>query len=201
MASESETLRPPVVLLDANLLYPFHLRNLLIQFGVERLIDVRWTDAIHAEWIDNLVADGRATRERLMQTLDIMRRALPGAEVRGYEHRIAGLVLPDTGDRHILAAAIEANASVLLTFNLADFPPDALVGHRVVPRHPDDFLCELHASDPEAVVAGVEAARQNLQITSPEMGAYIDALEQQRLVAFAARLRRQDRQPNLKLSI
>jgi hypothetical protein len=190
MVSELGTLTPPVVLLDANLLYPFHLRNLLIQFGVERLIDVRWTDAIHEEWVGNLVADGRATRERLTRTVDIMKRALPGAEVRGYEHRIGALRLPDAGDRHVLAAAIEANASVLLTFNLADFPPEALLVHGVVPRHPDDFLCELHASDPEAVEAGVDTARQNLRITNPEMGAYIDALEQQRLVAFATRLRR-----------
>jgi hypothetical protein len=190
MASESETPWPTVVLLDANLLYPFHLRNLLIQFGVEHIVDVRWTDSIHAEWIGNLVADGRATRERLTQTLKIMRRALPGADVRGYEHRIAGLVLPDAADRHVLAAAIEANASVLLTFNLVDFPPEVLAVHGVVPRHPDDFLCELHASDPEAVDAAVDAARQNLRITTPEMDVYIDTLEQQGLVAFAARLRR-----------
>lgn len=163
-------------MLDANLLYPFHLRNLLIQFAVERLIDVRWTDAIHQEWIGNLAAEGRVTRERLMRTLDIMRRVLPGAEVRGYEHRVAGLVLPDAGDRHVLAAAIEAKASVLLTFNLADFPPEALALHGIVSRHPDDFLCELHASDPEAVVAHVDAARQNLRITTPEMGPYIDTL-------------------------
>jgi hypothetical protein len=26
--------RPPPVILDANLLYPFHLRNLLVQLGV-----------------------------------------------------------------------------------------------------------------------------------------------------------------------
>ena len=95
MVSEAGTARPPVVLLDANLLYPFHLRNLLVQFAVERLIDVRRTDAIHEEWVGNLATEGRVTRERLMRTLDIMRRALPGAEVRGYEHRIAGLVLPE----------------------------------------------------------------------------------------------------------
>jgi hypothetical protein len=62
MGYKPEALSPPVVLLDANLLYPFHLRNRLIQFGVERLMDVRWTNAIHAEWIGNLVADGRATK-------------------------------------------------------------------------------------------------------------------------------------------
>jgi hypothetical protein len=110
--------------------------------------------------------------------------------VRGYEHRIAGLVLPDARDRHVLAAAIEAKVSVLLTFNLVDFPPEVLVVHGVVPRHPDNFLCELHANDPEAIEAAVDVARQNLRTTNPEMGAYINMLEQQRLVAFAARLRR-----------
>ena len=190
MASDRTPSAPLVILLDANLLYPFHLRNLLIQFGVERLLDVRWTDAIHDEWIGNLIADGRATRERLMRTLDIMCRVLPKADVRGYEHRIAGLILPDAGDRHVLAAAIEADASVLLTFNLADFPHASLAAHGVVARDPDDFLCELHASDPEAVEAAVDAARNNLRITAPEMDEFINILERQRLVTFASCLRK-----------
>ena len=190
MASDRTPSAPLVVLLDANLLYPFHLRNLLIQFGVERLLDVRWTDAIHDEWIGNLIADGRATLERLMRTLDIMRRVLPKADVRGYEHRIAGLILPDAGDRHVLAAAIEADASLVLTFNLADFPHASLAAHGVVARDPDDFLCELHASDPEAVEAAVDAARNNLRITAPEMDEFINILERQRLVTFASCLRK-----------
>ena len=190
MTSDRAPAAPLVVFLDANLLYPFHLRNLLIQFGVERLLDVRWTDAIHEEWIGNLVADGRATRERLMRTLGVMRRVLPEADVRGYEHRIAGLILPDAGDRHVLAAAIEANASVLLTFNLDDFPHASLTAHGIVARDPDDFLCELHASDPEAVEAAVDAARHNLRLTTPEMGEFIDILERQRLVTFASCLRK-----------
>ena len=189
MASDRNLRAPPIVLLDANILYPFHLRNLLIQLGVEGLIDARWTDAIHEEWISNLVADGRATRERLVRTRDIMRRVLPDADVRSYEHRIATLTLPDAGDRHVLAAAIEAGASVLLTFNLVDFPDASLATHGVVARDPDDFLCELHASDPEAVEAAVDAARRNLTLTTPEMGAFVDVLERQRLAAFVARLR------------
>ena len=183
----------PVVLLDANLLYPFHLRNLLIQFGVERLFAARWTAAIHEEWIGNLVADGRATRERLMRTLGIMRRVLPTADVFGFEHRIEGLDLPDTGDRHVLAAAIEAGASVLLTFNLADFPRAILAPFGVAARDPDGFLCELHADNPEAVEAAVDASRLNLRLTAPDMDEFIEILGRQRLTAFAARLRVADR--------
>ena len=40
MASEGPG-SPPLVVLDANLLYPFHLRNLLVQFGVDAVIAPR----------------------------------------------------------------------------------------------------------------------------------------------------------------
>lgn len=33
----------PPVILDANLLYPFHLRNLLVQLSVDSVIAPRWT--------------------------------------------------------------------------------------------------------------------------------------------------------------
>src|SRR4051794_11534821 len=185
----SEKLGPPVVLLDANQLYPFHLRNLLVQLGVERLIDVRWTDAIHEEWIASLVRDGRVTRERLLRTRDIMKRVLPRADVHGYEHRISGLNLPDPADRHVLAAALEAGASVLLTFNHRDFPASVLAPLGVAARDPDSLLCELSDADAEAFAAVVEAARANLSVSAPAMTAYVDALERQLLPNLAGRLR------------
>jgi hypothetical protein len=122
----------PIVFLDANLLYPFHLRNLLVQLSVERLVKVRWSDAVHEEWISNLAADGRVTRDRLQRTREIMDHVLPDAAVRGYERHIERLSLPDQNDRHVLAAAIEAGASIILTFNLKDFPPEQLASHRIV---------------------------------------------------------------------
>jgi hypothetical protein len=48
MASERPPQLPPVVL-DANLLYPFQLRNLLVQFGVDSVIAPRCTTRIHEE--------------------------------------------------------------------------------------------------------------------------------------------------------
>ena len=91
---------PPLVILDANLLYPFQLRNLLVQFGVDSVITPRWTAHIHAEWIGNLVAAGRVPRDRLLLTLDLMNAALPEAEVSGWEAWMEGLSLPDPDDRH-----------------------------------------------------------------------------------------------------
>jgi hypothetical protein len=36
------------------------------------------------------------------------------------------LTLPDADDRHVLAAAIRAEADVIVTFNLGDFPAETL---------------------------------------------------------------------------
>jgi hypothetical protein len=59
---------PPVVVYDACVIYPFHLRNLLIQLAVDGLVAARWTDAIHEEWIRNLASAGNVSRERLLAT-------------------------------------------------------------------------------------------------------------------------------------
>jgi hypothetical protein len=51
MAFEADARVPPVVIYDANLLYPFHTRNLFVQLGVHHFVAPRWTDAIHDEWL------------------------------------------------------------------------------------------------------------------------------------------------------
>ena len=188
MAFERPAL-PPIVLLDANLLYPFHLRNLLVQFGVDRVIAPRWTARIHEEWIGNLVAASRAPRDRLSRTRDLMNRALPDADVQGWEQLIDGLVLPDPDDRHVLAAALAAGAGTILTMNLRDFPASALDACGVQAAHPDGFLCELHDADPELVRASAEAAHANLNRSTPSFADYLDALERQGLGALAQCLR------------
>jgi hypothetical protein len=65
--------RPPVAVYDACVLYPFHLRNLLIQCAVDRLVKARWSDEIHDEWIRNIIAkEPRLSPQRLLTTRDQM---------------------------------------------------------------------------------------------------------------------------------
>ena len=180
---------PPVVILDANLLYPFQLRNLLVQFGVDAVIVPRWTHRIHEEWVGNLVAAGTATRKRLLLTLELMHNVLPEASVHGWEARIEGLNLPDLNDLHVLAAALAAGAKTILTMNLRDFPVSALAPHGVVAVHPDDFLCGLYDADPELLRASTEAAHANLSRSTPSFVKYLDTLERQGLPQLARRLR------------
>ena len=137
--------RPPVAVLDACVLYPFHTRNLLVQFAVDRLVDARWTDTIHDEWMRNLAADAPGIgMDRLRRTRDLMKAALPAADVRGYEPLIPGIVLPDPDDRHVVAAAIAGGASVVVTWNMADFPEAELARHGLQRETPDQFALRLY---------------------------------------------------------
>jgi hypothetical protein len=59
------------------------------------------------------------------------------------------LSLPDPDDRHVLAAAIECGAGIIVTANLRDFPDNQLKHCSVIAKHPDDFLCEFLADNEE----------------------------------------------------
>ena len=50
-----------VALLDANVLFPFTLRDTLLRAAAAGLFQVRWSDEILTETTRNLVAKGRAT--------------------------------------------------------------------------------------------------------------------------------------------
>jgi predicted nucleic acid-binding protein len=160
--------KPVIAVYDACVLYPFHLRNLLVQCGVDRLVEARWSDAIHDEWMRNLAANvPTLSVRRLAETRDLMKRVLPTADVTGFEKHISQLTLPDPDDRHVLAAAIAARASLIVTWNLADFPAKALAPHHVSAQNPDDFLMDLYAAAPGATIAAAENARKNLKRTTP----------------------------------
>ncbi len=184
------TYKPVRAVYDACVLYPFHLRNVLVQCGVDRLVDARWTDEIHEEWIRNLVANrSDLPVERLIKTRDLMKQVLPNADVTGYERLISGLTLPDPSDRHVLAAAITAGASHIVTWNLSDFPSAILAPHGITASTPDDFLVELYRAVPDATISMAANARRNLRTTIPSVPEFIEAIEAQQLVRFGALLR------------
>jgi hypothetical protein len=149
---------PVVVVYDANVLYPSTLRDVLIRAGLAHLVQPKWTDRILDEVFRNL----RANRPdldpaRLDRTRRLMSDATRDVTVTGYEHLIDQLDLPDPNDRHVLAAAIHAEAQVIVTRNLRDFPTGRLSAWGVEAQHPDDFLTGLHQDRPDALV-GIVAA-------------------------------------------
>lgn len=180
---------PPGAVYDACVLYPFHPRNVLIQCAFDGLVEARWTDDIHDEWMRNLAANNPALPiERLEATRDRMKSVLPEADVANYRPLIADLTLPDPDDRHVLAAAIAGKASAIVTWNLKDFPAKHLLPYGVTSQSPDDLLTGLHAAFPDALISSVKRARLNLRKTTPPIEAFIDALQQSGLKKFSSML-------------
>jgi len=178
---------PPIAVYDACVLYPFHLRNLLIQCAVDRLVDARGTDAIHDEWIRSLATGSSAVSlERLQRTRDLMNTVLPDATVSGYEAYLDKVSLHDPDDRHVVAAAIAAGASLIITWNVRDFPPGELAEHKLRCQTPDTLLMNLYADLPDLAIESTQRARTNLTRTRPSAASFVEALQSQGLERFSS---------------
>lgn len=184
-------MEPPVTAVyDANILYPAPLRDLFIRLAHAGLVRARWTETIHDEWLRNVLKDKpQLSPERLERTRTLMNEAVRDCLVTGYEELIDSLTLPDPDDRHVLAAAIRANAEVIVTCNLVDFPVETLVRFNIVARHPDDFLVSLLDVAPGAVCTAVKQQRESLRNPPKTTEELLATLESQGLPQAVARLR------------
>ncbi|GGO30495.1 PIN domain-containing protein [Deinococcus humi] len=150
----------PVALLNASVLYPSLIRNLLMHQATAGLIGARWTDAIHDEWIRNLLEDRPdLSEDRLHWTRQQMEAVVHDATVQGYESLIPALVVPHPDDRHVLAEAITAEAELLATWNLRDFPTTAIQRYGLEVLSPDQLVTRLLVNTPEETKAAIEALR------------------------------------------
>lgn len=133
-----------IVVLDANVLFPFTLRDTLLRAAAAGLYQVRWSARILDEMTRNLVSTGTMPEDRVNRLRAIMEREFPEAEVTGYEHLIDAMQ-NDPKDRHVVAAAVKAGAQVITTANLKDF---LVLPDGVEAQSPDEFLCNLFDLDP-----------------------------------------------------
>lgn len=138
------------VVLDACVLYPAPIRDLLLHLAAEDLYSPKWSKRIHEEWIRNLL-DNRPDLEKtnLNRTQKLMDEAFPEALVKNFSGLEKKLSLPDLDDNHVLAVAMKSRATKIITFNLKDFPQKKLSPHHVKAVHPDSFIENLIQSDEE----------------------------------------------------
>lgn len=153
-----------IVIYDSCVLYPAPLRDLLMRLAVTDLYHAKWTQEIHNEWMRNLLKNRPdLTKERLETIRFKMDLHVRDCLVEGYEDLIDGVKLPDSNDRHVLAAAIRANAQTIVTYNLSDFPSSYLSRFDIHAQHPDEFLRHLLDPAPARVIATVQETRKSLK--------------------------------------
>ena len=153
--------------LDTCVLYPTVLREILIGCARAGLYRPLWSPRVLEEWAraarkiegGEVVARGE---------IALLRAGFPAAEVRPGRGTQARMYLPDADDVHVLAAASDAGADVLVTLNLRDFPRRDVAEEGISLQAPDLFLLDLWRDDPDRVAAEVEAVRATAERLSGE---------------------------------
>jgi len=177
------------VILDACVLYPAPLRDLLVELAQAGLYRALWTASIHEEWMSAVRRDRPDIPvEALERTRQLMDAHADHCLVTGYEGIIGRLALPDPGDRHVLAAAIVGRVEAIVTFNKTDFPDEVLGSFGMEAIHPDDFLSGQIDLDRAPVVTAVRRVRARLRNPPRTAREYLDALVKQRLPATVSLL-------------
>jgi predicted nucleic acid-binding protein len=180
----------PTAVLDACVLYPAPLRDLLMELALRDLFRARWTAEIHDEWMRNLrLQRPDLDPTRLERTRELMDLHVRDALVTGHQSLISALTLPDPDDRHVLAAAIRCDADVIVTKNLKDFPADILGGYGIEAQHHDDFVMELLHAQEGLVCSAVRTVHHRLRNPPKTAQEYLLTLEQQELTQTVNRLR------------
>jgi predicted nucleic acid-binding protein len=173
---------PYPVVLDACVLYPARMRDLLMHLGIIGLYQPRWSERIHEEWCRNLLSNRPdITAESLHRTRWLMNKAIPDANVTNYESLIAGITLPDSDDWHVVAAALRAKAEVIVTLNSKDFPENVLDTLNIEALHPDDFIVDLFDLNPALALEAVRRQRVSLRHPPMTVNQFLEMLSHQGL--------------------
>lgn len=142
---------PPRVVLDACVLFPTVMREMLLGTAGLGVYVPLWSARILEEWARAARRLGEGAEDIARGEIALMRSDFRASEVAADDGLTETLYLPDENDRHVLATALTGDAELLLTKNLRDFPGRVLAKHGVLPLDPDRFLFDLHQEDADLV--------------------------------------------------
>jgi predicted nucleic acid-binding protein len=166
------------VVLDANVLYPALVRDMLLSLATAGLYHARWTMQIHDEWARNLAKNRPEIADRLPEVVAQMNRAVPDCLVENYEGLIPAIQLTDQDDRHVVAAAIAGHADAIVSFNVDDFPLNELEKYNIEIQHPDTFVLNqihLHKICALSAIKRMRARWRNPAFTAQELVSTLEA--------------------------
>jgi predicted nucleic acid-binding protein len=171
-------------LLDTCVLYPAYLCDTLLRLAEAEAYRPLWSADILIELRRNVIEAG-IPADRVDRRIAQMSRSFPDAMVAGYDSLIDGMT-NDPKDRHVLAAAVRANAEVIVTFNLRDFPEPALKPYDILVVHPDDFLLDQLDLYPGLTVEVLEQQAASYRREPTTIAGLLPLLERTGLPQFTA---------------
>ncbi|MBU3029893.1 RSP_2648 family PIN domain-containing protein [Paracoccus marinaquae] len=174
--------------LDANVLFPTILREILTDVAAAGLYQPLWSARILAEWRHAAARLGPEHEAVAGAEAALLVNRFPGAAMPDAGMRAIDLDFPDPADRHVVEAALAGGASLVVTANLRDFPQSLMqrLGLRAI--HPDAFLLDLYRRTPDPVALAVQAARDKAARIGGEM-TVAEMLKRSRLPRLARALK------------
>jgi predicted nucleic acid-binding protein len=173
-------------LLDTCVLVPSRARDVLLEAASAGVYRPLWSSEILGE-LDRTLRLLQARRGMALEETDAylvrlfrqLEMAFPDALVTNWESLIDAVQLPDPGDRHVVAAARAGQADIIVTDNLADFPPGALPAP-LIRQSLDEFLLTSLDLHPFPVISAVHAVarrtgRSGPAMTARDVAAYLQA--------------------------
>lgn len=164
---------PMIVVLDACVLFPFWVRDVLLFTSETGLFDIRWSVEILDEMTRNLLKRHTLDLSSATKLQAAMQAAFPQALVVVPEHQIS-VMTNQVKDRHVSATAVVSGADTIITTNLRDFPPQTLSPWGIKAQHPDTFLVNLYTLYPEDIYRAIV---QCAAVRSRSMPTLIEILE------------------------
>jgi predicted nucleic acid-binding protein len=181
------------VVLDACVLVPQSLCDLLLRLAEDpRLYRPVWSAQILTE--AHRALTHKLPKKWTKPQADRWRQAIETAFPEAMNEPAAGILAQarnHPGDRHVLAAAIEAGAQEIVTANLKHFRPEHLEPWKIEAVSPDAFLLQLYSLNPGAVMHKVDL------MSRKESTAVTLTLLRKHAPTFVARLE-QDMRPAVK---
>jgi hypothetical protein len=183
---------PPVVVLDACVLYPAAQRDFFMWLAARGVIRAHWTNEFHDEWMRNVARDHAVARSVLERVRTLMDHAAGDGLIGHYRRQEQLFTKTDAKDRHVAAAAVaarkrsKADIVTIITWNLRDFDRNELARVGVAAETPDAFLCRLLAESPTGVIDAFMRMRDKLRNPPKTTQECVDTLAAQGLKKLAA---------------
>lgn len=178
------------VVIDACVLIPMTTTDLLLRMADARHFRILWSADILDEVERNLVSRLNLTPESARRRVSTMQDHFPDAMINDYVGLIPSMT-NDEKDRHVLAAAVRANAEVIVTSNRKDFPRTSTAPYEIEVLTPDDFLLDQLDLHPQEILEITDRIVTDMRHPSLTWKEYADLLhDKAALPLFASELRR-----------
>lgn len=164
-----------VAALDSCTLVPGTQRDVILSMADVGLLWPVWSERILGE-VERALQKVRGKRgvppEQIQRDFDYLRAELdkhfPDACRGGWEHLEGTFGLPDPNDEHVLALAIHAQAGVIVTDNLRDFPKERLPGE-LHALSPVEFIERTIEVSPFRAAGALTAMAERRSLSPPDL--------------------------------